>query len=245
VLTLPIFDERAIWLVPFAFYIYDSVCLLDDRHIIVLENHRLRWTFRLSKIPFVFSGKHLYLLPPLLPFIFAFNLPWLIVDQGNNYKVNRCNRKLLIWRSKLCEFRAIAVCSWINLFLIGPIMTNVGGFLFALKCVLPFHFVLLIWCIFLFFGNSYLLHFSRRMILSYLLELTLSPGYLPNICRRLSLNCACEVDGVLFVKRYGQRSTVESMIDVVQFRLLEMKSEANDNLGSIRELEGYSAELRL
>ena len=35
------------------------------------------------------------------------------------------------------------------------------------------------------------------------------------------------------------------MIDAIQFRLSEMKSEVDDNPKSIRELEKYSAELRL
>ena len=245
-LTLPIFDERAVWLVPFAFYIYDNFCALDERHIIILEDYRLGWTFKKSKIPFIFAGKHLYFLPPLLPFLFAFKLPWLVTRQANYSKITRYRRQILIWRSKLGDFRIIAVCSWINLFLFGPLLTIAGGFLFSLRFVLPVHIGLLVACIFLIVINSRLLNFDRRMILSCIAELSLSPGYLPNICRRLSLSHVREdVDGVFFVKRYGQPSTVESIVDVIQFRLSEMKSEIGENGYSIEDIEEYSAELRL
>jgi hypothetical protein len=244
--TLPIFDERVIWLVPLGLYIFDNFCLVDDRQIIILEDYRFRWTFRLSKIPFVVSGKHLYFMPPLLPYLFAFKLSWLTSGEPSNCKITRYQRRVLIWRSKLYDFRVLAVCSWVNLFVIGPALTSVGGFLFALKYVLPIHIVLLLSCIFLIILNSRLLNFSRRMILSYLVELSLSPGYLPNICRRLSLSYICgDVDGVLFIKQYGRRSTAESMIDVIQFRLAELKTEVDDNPESMRELEKYSTEIRL
>jgi hypothetical protein len=245
-LTLPIFDEKAIWLVPAAFYIYDNFCTIDDLHIIVIEDCRLGWTFKLSKIPFIFAGKHLYFLPPLLPFLFAFKLPWLVTGQSNYYKIASYRRRILVWRSKLYDFRIIAVFSWINLFVLGPMLTIGGGFLFAVRFVLPIHIGLLVACIFIIVTNSRLLNLDRRTMLSCVAELILSPGYLPNICRRLSLSHVPEdVDGVFFLKRYGQPSTVESLADVIQFRLSEMKSEFGESGGSTDDIENYSAELRL
>jgi hypothetical protein len=245
--TLPIFDEKAIWLVPAAFYLYDNFCTVDDLHIIILENHRRGWTFKLSRIPFIFAGKHLYFLPPLLPFLFAFKLPWLVTGQTNYlYEAARYRRRILVWRSKLSDFRIIAVSSWVNLFVLGPLLTIGGGFLFAIRFVLPIHVGLLVACLFLILINSRLLRFDRRTIVSCAAELILSPGYLPNICRRLSLSHVPEdVDGVFFLKRYGQPSTVESIVDVIQFRLSEMKSEFGESGDFTEDIEKYSAELRL
>ena len=245
-LTLPIFDERAIWLVPLAFYVFDNFCGIDDRHIIIIEDYRLRWTFKLSKIPFIFAGKHLYFLPPWLPFLFAFKLPWLTTGRANQYKITHYHRQILILRSRLRDLRVLATCSWINLFVLGPLLTLIGGFVFSLRFVLPIHLGLLVSCIFVIVRNSRLLNFDRRMILSCVAELTLSPGYLPNICRRLSLGHICgDVDGVFFVKRYGQTSTLEAIGEVVRFRLSEMKCEVSENGGSIQDIEEYSAELQL
>ena len=245
-LTLPILDEKAIWLVPAAFYIYDNFCTIDDRHIIIMEDYRRGWTFKLSKIPYIFAGKHLYLLPPLLPFMFAFKLPWLVTGQSKYYKIANYRRRALIWLSKLYEFRVIAVCSWINLFVLGPLLTIEGGFLFALRFVLPIHIGLLVACIFFVGINARLLNFDRRAILSCAAELILSPGYLPNICRRLSLShVPKDVDGVFFLKRYGQPSTLESIVDVIQFRLSEMKAELSENDSFTADINEYSAELRL
>ena len=132
-LTLPLLDEKLIWLVAFAFYVFDNFCLVDDRHIIILEDYRFGWTFKISKFPFIFAGKHLYCLPPLLPFLFAFRFPWLVTGQISYHKFSHYRRQILLWRSKLSYFRVIAVCSWINLFLVGPLLTTAGGFLFFHK----------------------------------------------------------------------------------------------------------------
>jgi hypothetical protein len=243
--TIPLLDEKAIWLVPLAFYIYDNFCVLNDYQVILLEDYRLNWTFKLAKIPFIFAGKHLYILPLFLPFVFAFKLPWMVAGKTVGIQLSQYRRRVLIWRSKLYEFRIIAVCAWINLFLVGPLLTAIGGFLFALRVALPIHAGLLVATIVLIALYARLLGFSRGAILSCAAELILSPGYLPNICRRLSLAQAHgDIDGVFFLKRYGQPSTVDAIVEVVQFRLSEMTSERGENGWATEDLEAYAAALR-
>lgn len=245
-LTLPVLDERAIWLVPLAFYIYDNCVLIDHRHIIIIEDFRLQWSFIISKIPFTFAGRHLYLLPPLLPFLFSFILPWRVSGKVDHRKISLYRNKNLVWRAKLRDFRMIAICAWINLYMLGPLLTFTNGFLFSLRFVLPIHIGLLALSIALIVINARLLSFDRRMILSCAAELSLSPGYLPNICRRLSLSQVCDdVDGVFFIKRYGRLSVVELIVDVIQFRLSELKFEVGEEGGPTQDIEEYSEELRV
>ena len=240
-----ILDERIIWLVPFMFYIFDNLCLIDDEHIIILENYRFHWAFQLASVPFVFRKRHLYLLPILLPYVFAYRFRWRAGRLSNKFKAARLHKRLSIWRSKCNDFRALAVLAWFNLFVVGPALTAVGGFMFALKYALPFHVVVLCSCISLIILNSQLLKLNRRAVITQIFELTVSPGYLPNVCRRLSLDFDCEdVDGVLFIKRFGDQSTAEKLINAVEFRLSEMKIENGDNPEYLRGLEEYAAEIR-
>jgi hypothetical protein len=67
VFELPIIDGRAFWLVVFAFYIYDNLCLVDDQHIVILEDYRLDWTFKFANIPFVISKRQVYFLNVFAP----------------------------------------------------------------------------------------------------------------------------------------------------------------------------------
>lgn len=243
---IPLINENVMWGIPLAFYIYDNCCLINDRQIIIIEKLWARWTFRITKIPFEIAGKHLYILPLFMPFMFAFKLQWLVRQQNGGYKISVYKKRIAIWSRRLRGFRVVAGYSFINLFIAGPLLTIKGGIMFALTFVLPLHIILLIVVIYLLTSRSAVLDVSRNDIVLGVIELTLCPGYLPNICRRLSLSCIeADVDGVRFIRKYGEASTIESLLDIIAFRLSDIRSRAEENGGITKDVDDYAAEMTI
>ncbi len=238
----PIIDGRALWLVVFAFYLLDNFCLIDEKQIVVLENYRLRWSFRFSSIPFVISKRPLYFLQPFTPYAFAFKMPWQTGNANALSELTHKRRRLAVWRSRLISLRVLSSIAFLNLFLIGPCLTISNNLIFALLVAGPIHIAVLICVIERLLTHRQLLEYNDKTLWSLIAEISLCPGYLPHICRRVSLSFRSkDVDGVVFLLRFGQPVTAEKLREALRFRKSE--HQANDETDS--EIEQYFAEIGL
>jgi hypothetical protein len=235
-------DGRELWLLIFAFYFFDNFCLIDEKQIVVLENPDLKWSFRFSGIPFVVLKRPLYVLQPLTPYTFAFKMPWQISDPNTPYEMIRSRRKIAVWRSRLCIIRVLSSAAFINLFVLGPYLTVSYSLIFALAIVGPLHVALLVYVIVQLLTHRRLLNYNDRTLWVLVAEISLCPGYLPNLCRRISLSYTCEdIDGVVFALRFSPASTAEKLRDALRFRKSEHETEA----GADSKVAQYFAELGL
>ena len=197
-------DGRELWLLIFAFYFFGNFCLIDEKHIVVLEDHYLKWSFRFSSIPFVVLKKPLYVLQLLTPYTFAFKMPWQIADPNTPFEMIRRRRQIAVWRSRLCLIRVLSSAAFLNLFVLGPYLTISYSLIFALTIVGPLHVVLLACVIVQLLTHRRLLNYNDKThsgpSCGNLALSRLFAECLPQIS--LSYNCA-DIDGVVFVLRFS------------------------------------------
>ena len=174
-----IISEYLMWLVPLGFYVFDCFVLLADDELLIEENYRLKLYPRYSASPFTWKGKNLYLLPILNPFASAVKLKWFLDDTDKDPGADP-KRELKAAFSGNGAFRVIAIITFLNFFLIGPIFTYAFGLVLTIQVVLSLHlFALALTSYFYVPKNG-----SHKTYIVNLFEFALCPGYLANIVRR-------------------------------------------------------------
>lgn len=239
------FDERYFWLIPLAFYVADNIKTIDEHELILLEDRALRWHARLDKTPFLARGKHLYVLPLLLPYTIAFKLPWFRAGKAQE-GVTAFRRQLVRWRAHAGALRTIGVCSFVLLFLVAPVLTLYRGLFNTLLVVLPPHLLLVLAAALLLCMRRRALRLGRWQTAGAIAELVLVPGFLPNLCRRIAWAALPqEVDGVAALRRVGDPAASVALDDAVRFRLSEDWLGEDDAAAGGTAIAAYRRELGL
>jgi hypothetical protein len=130
------------------------------------------------------------------------------------------------------------------LFVLGPLLTIVAGLLQALIFVFTFHIGVLLGSFVLWYPNLRKIGATKPALAALFFEFLICPGYLPNICRRLSLRYVhLPVDGVLFLKGCADRDVFVSLSTAVASRLEELELADADDPESGERYAHYRMEL--
>jgi hypothetical protein len=238
------FDERLFWLIPLAFYLADNAKTVAEDELIVLEDLRFRWRFKLDKTPFLVRGRHLYILPLLAPHLIAVKFPWFRHGVRAQRAVLDARRRISRWRGRSGGLRTISICSFVLMFVIAPVLTFLVGLFNTLLLVLPPHLILLTLASLWLAIRRRTFGLGRWQAAVAVMEIVLVPGYLPNLCRRTAwATLGGDVDGVAFVKRCAPPETAAALIDAVRFRLSEEWLGADDAEASAAAIAAYRREL--
>ena len=217
-----IISDYWLWAAPLAFYLLDNALLLEEDELLLTETFFLKFSYRLSEVPFVIRGKHLYFLNPFIPHARAFKLTWF--DLSNNWNPTALATDLSYLtgcRFRLRCFRVVGVCSFSTLFILGPVLTAAFGLFHAILIVLPIHICLV------FIASTLIFQITTRTqslldVCLLALEFIICPGYLANIARRQSLKIGdIQADGAKLALVTIQDNDKRRFTSIVNTRISE------------------------
>lgn len=224
-----IVDPLFLLAIPAIFYLYDNIMLIEERCLLMYESPGFQWDVLFSEIPFTIRHRHLHFLNPGSPYTLVFKLSWMKNSEFGKDHINSTYRRIELWRENAFPLRVVAVAEFVLLFISAPYLTWLAGLSAAFLIVLPSYIFIICVAGFIIFDNLELFEMSTSGLVAMLLEFLICPGYLPNVCRRVSLKLsALEADGAALFLERGQGYRVHEFQRKLRLRLEEMTDIQDD-----------------
>lgn len=178
--------DYSLWLLCAAFYVFDCLSRLPPDRLVLQDGWRGIWR---PVLPFLGGQPRsrrfgvLSLFTPTRP---ALALPWLREYGGSVAK----RRELNAFVASVAPLGFVAQFAFLSLFLVAPLLTATRGLYFAVLVALACHVVAMI-------ALAVILRLRRKRwrmtamsALALWFECFVCPGYLANVCRRVTLRQA-------------------------------------------------------
>jgi hypothetical protein len=142
----------------------------------------------------------------------------------------------------MAPFRWLAVTSFSNLFIIGPIATYTVGIGYTLLLItLPTHLLLLAPLAIVLVIQRRLWGMTWLQAIGVVLECAVCPAYLANVCRRMAIRFGVTGDAILFVHNVAspeERLAISRRLDLL---VVDLTENADLSEHDVELINGYQS----
>ena len=188
--------EYLFWLVALAFYLLDSIKLLNKSQLLIIETITGKFKPSFSFNTFEIKGQQVHLLNFLLPFTGFLKLST-IPNQDPSSNFLQTKDELFALKSNVFLFKTISLISFLYL-LSGPFLTFYVGLRMTFLVLLPIHLTVLLMTLVLLLLKRKSLDLSYGGLSAIFFDCLVVPAYLPNIVRKIYNKRTFNCDGYYF-----------------------------------------------
>lgn len=235
--------DYAIWAVALLLYACDAAKLLSPRELLLVEAGGGRFAAAFSENPFTITGRVLAFGPLLRPHRGVFVAPWgrTWTDRAALTAALDSVQQL---RGALFVVRGLAVCAFVLLFAVGPMLTLFLGpdaaVLYTAAVLYPTVFVAMItvwWR-----RRNFQLTPVRCAWLG--IEILVCPAFLPNLVRKITAREPVDVDGAQILMATAAPDVREEFLARLESRTEELIEETSADPPAQEQLRSYLATVR-
>lgn len=230
--------DYTIWLVALLLYVCDAAKLLSPRELLLVEAGGGRLAAAFSESPFTIAGRVLVFAPLLLPqrgvFVASWGRPW-----ATEPRLNETLESLRRLRGSLLAARALAVCAFALLFVLGPALTLALGPNAAVfyAAALLYPTVLAAIATLWWRRRGFGLTAGQSAWLS--VEILVCPAFLPNLVRKITAPTLIEVDGAQILAAAGSPEVREAFFARLESRAAELIEAEGAEAADQDEVRAY------
>lgn len=235
--------DFAIWLVALLLYVCDAAKLLSPRELLLVEAGEKRLAAGFSESPFTIAGRVLVFAPLLLPHRGVFVAPW-GKPWSSEAQLNATLESLHHLRESLLPARALAVCAFVLLFLLGPALTVALGpnaaVFYTAAALYPTALAAIatLW----WKRRDFRLTAGQSAWLS--VELLICPAFLPNLVRKITVPRPIEADGAQVLVAVGSDEVGDAFFTRLESRAEALIEEEGADPALEEELRAYLGTVR-
>lgn len=201
--------EYLFWLVALAFYLLDSIKLLDKSQLLIIETITGKFKPSFSLNTFEIQGRQVQLLNLLFPFTGFLKLST-IPNQDPTSNFLQTKDELLALQRNVFLFKTISLISFLYL-LSGPFLTFYIGLRMTFLVLLPIHLLLLLMTLVLLLYKRKSLDLSYGGLSAIFFDCLVVPAYLPNIVRKIYNKRTFNCDGYYFSLTNSSTKDIEEV----------------------------------
>lgn len=201
--------EYLFWLVALAFYLIDSIKLVRNDQLLIIETTTGKFKPSFSFNTFEIKSKQVQLLNLVIPFTGFLKLST-IPNESPSTNFDDTNNELLAFKRVVFPFKAISLISFLYL-LAGPILTFYLGLGATLLFLLPLHVTSLFITLSLLLISRSRLGISYGSMASIMFDCLVVPAYLPNIVRKIYNKKSYSCDGYYFSLQHSSPKSLEEL----------------------------------
>jgi hypothetical protein len=236
-------SHYTIWAVAFVLYLSDAARLIRWRELLLVENGRGRLRPSFSDNPFTIAGRVLAFPPIVLPHRGAFIVAW-----GGKWSVDRDVTTALAaieqLRGALGLVRVAAVAGFALLFIVGPVLTVLGGPGPGVLLTAALLYPTILGTAAALWLKRDALRLTRLQAIGLGLELLVCPAFLPNLVRKITTKHHVDADGAQIVAVTAPTEVRDEFFTRLQGRADELLNEASADDALQQELRSYLVMLR-
>jgi len=188
--------EYLFWLVALAFYLLDSIKLINKSQLLITETITGKFKPCFSFNTFEIKGQQVQLLNLFLPFTGFLKLST-APTQAPSFNFIETKDELYALQSNVFLFKMISLISFLYL-LSGPFLTFYVGLSATFIFLLPIHLLVLFMTLTLLLLKRNALALSYGKLSTIFFDCLVVPAYLPNIVRKIYNKQAFNCDGYYF-----------------------------------------------
>jgi hypothetical protein len=201
--------EYLFWLVALAFYLIDSIKLVGNDQLLIIETATGNFKPSFSFNTFEVKRKQVQLLNLALPFTGFLKLST-TPNESPSTNFENTKNELLAFQKVVFPFKAISFFSFIYL-LLGPVLTFYQGLGATLLVLLPLHLTTLFVTLILLLISRKQLAISYGSVISIFFDCLVVPAYLPSIVRKIYNKKLFSCDGYYFSLQNSSQENREEL----------------------------------
>jgi hypothetical protein len=228
--------DFGLWLLCAAFYVFDCLTRLRPETLVLQQGWRGVWHPVLPLLSGQPRSRRFGVLPLLAPTRPALTLPWLRAVGGSI----ATRRSLGAFVSSVAPLGFVAQFAFLSLFVVAPVLTATRGLYFAVLVALGCHAAAMIALGVILALRRKLWRMSAMSCAALWFECLVCPGYLANVCRRVTVHRTwLDFDADRLLTRYRRWQTPSDS------RRLEAYAEELHDDGDLDDRQFASIKVRI